>query len=205
MVVEARDHAEEIAGLLLDVGAGEPTRVRGEEDPVRDEGFGEGRDAKLSGLQTIEKQPIRVGAPACVLQLRELIEDEGLRLPERVEIPQAMALVVNFDEAGGKVGKVDRAAQRRGGEEGGLLLGEPPGEAPVWGARLSQVTRERTAVVDRVGREAIREQGSPVRRRQQGGFTRSDGRGMVDDVLLHAGMGVVPERQQLRIFHAPSA
>ena len=45
VLVEAGDHAEEIPGLVFDVGAREGARVRREEDAVGDEGFGQRRDA----------------------------------------------------------------------------------------------------------------------------------------------------------------
>src|SRR5207249_8833567 len=96
-----------------------------------------------------------MAGPAGALQPRELIEDEGLRLPKRIEQTEAMTGVVDEREAGGKVRKVDPDQQLRRGEEALFIDGEAA-ERPASGvAGIGELAREGRRVGDRVARQPV--------------------------------------------------
>jgi hypothetical protein len=172
LVVDPDDHAKEVAGLLLDVGARERADVGAGDQAVGDQRFAEGRDPELPRLEDVEEEAVgRALLDVLLLHVRELLEDQLLALPEGREPAQAVPFLVNPTEALGEPREVEDHPHARQRDEAGLVLGERPGELPRVGVdRLHRGGGQGRRVVDRILGQAVGKGGGELPEQEVGVF-----------------------------------
>jgi len=96
-----------------------------------------------------------VAAPAGALLPRNPVEDEGLRLGEGVEAAEAVALVVDPDEAGDEVAEVEAATVEGGADEERLVGGQGAARGAVFGDGVAEGGGVGVGVGERVGGQTV--------------------------------------------------